>query len=140
MIRYDPPVPPPFLPLSHTNSPQVSIAKGLPSIQSQFNGMPKVFKSSTTEACHVLDDPAHPHDLRLDLTQRYVFKTGGEKTLNSLVTLKMEGGRIVRHEEEWDHKGNSTGEDGFLGKMNEWRKKVDAQVVEKLVPSDPGKV
>ncbi|MCJ1321025.1 hypothetical protein MMC15_006367 [Xylographa vitiligo] len=119
----------------------VSIAKGLPSIQSQFNGMPKAFSSSTTESYRVLDDPSAPDCLRLDLTQRYVFKTGQAKTLNSLVTLRRGAdGRIVHHEEEWDHKENRTGEDGFLGRLNEWRKKADAKLVEKMVPADPNKV
>ncbi|MCJ1392374.1 hypothetical protein MMC18_005241 [Xylographa bjoerkii] len=118
----------------------VSIAKGLDSIKSQFNGMPKAFKASTTEEYRVLDDPSHPHAIRLDLTQRYVFKTGQEKTLNSLVTLEMRDGMIEHHEEEWDHKENSTGADGFMGRLNEWRKKADAKLVEKTVPADPNKL
>ena len=118
----------------------VSIAKGLDSIKSQFNGMPKVFKSSTTESYRILEDPSHPNDIRMDLTQHYVFKTGQEKTVNSLITLKMRGGVIEHHEEEWDHKENKTGEDGFMGKMNEWRKKLDAKLVEKTVPTDPNQV
>ncbi|MCJ1399942.1 hypothetical protein MMC11_003145 [Xylographa trunciseda] len=118
----------------------VSIAKGLPSIQSQFNGMPKAFSSSTTESYRVLADPSHPDSIRLDLTQHYVFKTGQEKTLNSLVTLRLHNGMIEHHEEEWDHNSNSTGADGFLGRLNEWRKKADAKLVEKAVPADPNKV
>lgn len=82
----------------------VSIAKGLDSIKSQFNGMPKVFESSTTQKCEVLDDPSEPNAIRLDLTQLYVFKVGKkEKELNSLITLKMNNGMIEHHEEEWDH-------------------------------------
>jgi len=118
----------------------VSIAKGLDSIKSQFNGMPKAFRASTTEACRVLADDAHPHAIRLDLTQHYVFKTGQEKTVNSLVTLELRNGMIEHHEEEWDHKENSTGADGFMGKLNELRKKADAKLVEKTVPSDPNKL
>lgn len=102
--------------------------------------MPKVFKESTTKEYRVLDDGSSSNDIKIDLTQHYVFKMGGEKTLNSLVTLKMRDGVIQHHEEEWDHQENKDGEDGFLGKMNEWRKKVDAKVVEKMVPSDPSKV
>ncbi|MCJ1293879.1 hypothetical protein MMC34_005436 [Xylographa carneopallida] len=118
----------------------VSIAKGLDSIKSQFNGMPKAFSSSTTESYRVLDDASEPHALRLDLTQRYVFKTGQAKTVNSLVTLQLRNGMIEHHEEEWDHKENKTGEDGFMGRLNEWRKKADAKIVEKMVPTDPNKV
>ncbi|MCJ1433771.1 hypothetical protein MMC27_003136 [Xylographa pallens] len=119
---------------------QVSIATGLDSIKAQFNGMPKLFASSTTEACRVLDDPSQPHAIRLDLTQRYVFKTGPAKTLNSLVTLRLANGMIEHHEEEWDHKENKTAEDGFMGRLSEWRKKADAKLVEKMVPADPNKV
>jgi hypothetical protein len=121
---------------------QVSIAQGLPSIKSQFNGMPKAFSVSETKSWRVLDSPSHPNSILLDLTQHYKFKAGGmEKTLNSLVTLKMNTatGLIEHHEEEWDHKQNKDGDDGFLGKMNEWRKRADAKMVEVGVSSDPKK-
>lgn len=59
----------------------------------------------------MLDDKTAPNDLKLDLTQHYVFKAGNkEKTLNSLITLKMKNGQIEHHEEEWDHKPNTTGD------------------------------
>lgn len=84
----------------------------------------------------------------LNLTQHYVFKSpipfkekGAEKTVNSKVTLTLnEDALIVKHDEEWDHQGNPSGGDGFVGKLMEGRKKVDAKVVEKTVPSDPSKV
>ena len=76
----------------------VSIAQGLESIKAQFNGMPKLFSSSTTQSCNVIDSEGEtaPSSLALDLTQHYVFKAGGaEKTLNSKVTLTLDGeGRI----------------------------------------------
>lgn len=82
---------------------------GKKSIMSQFNGMPKIFVKSDTQKCDVLDDKSNPNDLKLDLTQHYVFKVGNkEKTLNSLITLKMQNGMIEHHEEEWDHKPNTT--------------------------------
>lgn len=34
----------------------VSIAKGIDSIRSQFNGMPKVFAESVTKSCEVLEE------------------------------------------------------------------------------------
>ncbi|MCJ1275987.1 hypothetical protein MMC21_003792 [Puttea exsequens] len=125
----------------------VSIAEGLDSIKSQFNGMPKIFASSETEKCDLLASST-ADQIVLNLTQRYVFKSvlpgrkeGGEKTVNSRVTLKLDGeGMVVRHEEEWDHEGNRTGEEGFVGKLMEGRKKVDAKLVQKLVPSDPGEI
>ena len=109
--------------------------------------MPKIFASSETEKCDLLASST-ADQIVLNLTQRYVFKSvlpgrkeGGEKTVNSRVTLKLDGeGMVVRHEEEWDHEGNRTGEEGFVGKLMEGRKKVDAKLVQKLVPSDPGEI
>ncbi|MCJ1460626.1 hypothetical protein MMC28_011008 [Mycoblastus sanguinarius] len=126
----------------------VSIADGLNSIKSQFNGMPKLFANSVTEKCDLLAE-SPPNALALNLTQHYVFKSaiplkskGAEKTLNSKVTLFMDSqGLIERHDEEWDHQGNKTGEDnGFMGKLQEARKKTDAKLIEKTMPSDPAKV
>lgn len=144
----------------------VSIAKGKESIMSQFNGMPKLFSSSTTQKCELLPSPtssiapinnsdgipttsvAGPENggsvIVLDLTQHYVFKGDKtpEKTLNSKVTLLLDKDGFIRHhEEEWDHEPNKTGEhSGFMGKLQEWRKKVDAKLVEAGVSSDPKKV
>ncbi|KAL8852323.1 MAG: hypothetical protein Q9221_002819 [Calogaya cf. arnoldii] len=125
----------------------VSIAEGLDSIKSQFNGMPKVFAESVTEKCDLLAESDASH-LALNLTQKYVFKSpipfkekGTEKTVNSKVTLHLDGqGKIERHDEEWDWQGNQSEEDGFKGKMMQARKKVDAKLVEKSVPTDPAKV
>lgn len=121
-------------------SDPVSIAKGKKSIMSQFNGMPKLFAQSDTIKCDVLDDKSS-NDLKLDLTQHYVFKAGKkEKTMNSLLTFKMQNGLIEHHEEEWDHKPNTTGDDGFFGSINEFRKKLSAKVIDATVTSDPNKV
>jgi hypothetical protein len=35
----------------------------------------------------------------------------------------------ARHDEEWDGKPNTTGADGFFGKMNELRKKATAEAI-----------
>lgn len=125
----------------------VSIAEGLDSIKSQFNGMPKLFAESTTEKCDLLTE-SNDTRIAVNLTQRYVFKSplpgkshGTEKTVNSRVTLTLDGqGKVVRHDEEWDHQGNKDSDDGFMGKLVEGRKKMDAKLVEKMIPSDPGKV
>jgi len=112
--------------------------------------MPKLFSESTTQHVSVLDSSAaatpssgatgaagdaatSPHAIVLNLTQHYVFKGNKtpEKTVNSKITLKLDGqGMIEHHEEEWDHEKNKTGEDGFMGKLQEWRKKADAKMVE----------
>ena len=119
----------------------VSIAKGLESIKSQFNGMPKLFERSDTQKCEVLDTKEQA--IVLNLTQHYVFKGGKtpEKTLNSKITLELDGeGMIKHHEEEWDHQPNKTADDGFMGKLQEWRKKAGAKMVEMGVSSDPKKI
>ena len=60
--------------------------------------------------------------------------------MNSKVTLKLnEDGKIEHHEEEWNHEPNATGEDGFIGKLQELRKKFDSKIVEAAVSSDPSK-
>ena len=125
----------------------VSIAEGLDSIKSQFNGMPKLFAESTTQKCDLLADSS-PNALALNLTQHYVFKSpiplksrGAEKTVNSKVTLHLTPDRLIeKHDEEWDHKENLEGDEGFMGKLMAARKKTDARLVEKTVPSDPSKV
>ncbi|KAL8668766.1 MAG: hypothetical protein Q9168_006613 [Polycauliona sp. 1 TL-2023] len=125
----------------------VSIADGLDSIKSQFNGMPKLFASSDTQKCDLLAESDTNH-LVLNLTQTYVFKSpipfkekGTEKTVNSKVTLYLDKqGKVERHDEEWDWQGNKSEEDGWMGKIQQARKKVDAKIVEKSVPTDPGKV
>ncbi|KAK0880016.1 hypothetical protein LTR87_006228 [Friedmanniomyces endolithicus] len=126
-------------PSSTTPSP----SKGLKSIKSQFNGMPKLFERSDTQKLEVLDDQQQPNAIVLNLTQHYVFKGSStpEKTLNSKITLKMDSnGRIEHHEEEWDHKPNKTGEDGFMGKIQQWRKEASAKMVEMGVSSDTKKI
>ena len=47
---------------------------------------------------------------------------------------------MSRHDEEWDGEKNTTGEDGFFGKLNELRKKMTAETVRSTVTSDPNKV
>ncbi|KAL9599812.1 MAG: hypothetical protein Q9219_003598 [cf. Caloplaca sp. 3 TL-2023] len=125
----------------------VSIAEGLDSIKSQFNGMPKLFAESTTRKCDVLAD-SPPNAVAVNLTQHYVFKSpipfkskGTEKTVNSKVTFHLNGaGLVEKHDEEWDHAGNKSQEDGFMGKLMEARKKTDAKIIQSTVPSDPAKV
>ncbi|KAL8698238.1 MAG: hypothetical protein Q9201_006678 [Fulgogasparrea decipioides] len=126
----------------------VSIASGLDSIRSQFNGMPKLFAESVTKKWDVLAE-APPNALAFNLDQHYVFKSpipfkskGAEQTVNSKVTFHFnDQGLIVKHDEEWDHQTNKTaGDSGFMGKVMENRKKLDAKVIEKMVPSDPSKV
>ena len=86
----------------------MSIAKGLDSIKSQFNGMPKLFAESVTEKCDLLASSTASR-IELNLTQRYVFKSpipfkekGTVKPVNSKVTFHLNGaGLIEKHDEEY---------------------------------------
>jgi len=61
--------------------------------------------------------------------------------MNSKLTFRLnEQGKIYEHLEEWNHEGNATSDDGFMGKVQEFRKKADAKLVEATVSSDPKKV
>ena len=60
--------------------------------------------------------------------------------MNSLLTLETDAShKIIRHTEEWDHKHESTGHDGFLGMLNEMRKKITAGITGMFVGQDPPK-
>jgi hypothetical protein len=89
-----------------------------------------------------------PQAMQLNLTQKYIFKspipfkeTGTEKTVSSKLTFKFNNqGLIEEHDEERDHKSNKAGSDGVWGRVQEARKKLDAKMVEKTVPSHPDKI
>lgn len=89
-------------------------------------------------------DSSTPQAMQLNLTQKYVFKSpipfkekGAEKTVNSKLTFTFNNqGLIEEHLEEWDHESNKTGSGG---RIQEGRKKLDAKMFEKTVPSDPDK-
>lgn len=62
------------------------------------------------------------------------------KTVNSLLTFERNAsGKVVRHTEEWDHNKVTDSSDGFLGSLNEWRKKAMADIIGTAVPSDASK-
>ncbi|KAK1923969.1 hypothetical protein DB88DRAFT_488642 [Papiliotrema laurentii] len=111
----------------------IGLAKGLESVKAQFNSMPKIFASSETQGLKVLDNPdVKPPSVQFSLSQLYKFKVPStEKLVNSLITLQVDPSTnlIVKHDEEWDGKPNTTGSDGFFGKLNELRKKFTAEAV-----------
>ncbi|OCF43052.1 hypothetical protein I317_03146 [Kwoniella heveanensis CBS 569] len=119
----------------------IGLAKGLDAIKAQFNGMPKVFSSSETKGLKVLENPdVKPPSVQFTLSQLYKFKVPpSEKLVNSLVTLHVDpsSNLITRHDEEWDAKPNTTGDDGFFGKLNELRKKFTAAAVQSGVDTTP---
>ncbi|KAI0962222.1 hypothetical protein AcV7_001109 [Taiwanofungus camphoratus] len=62
------------------------------------------------------------------------------QTVNSLLTLQTnDAHRVTRHTEEWDHKRQTTREDGFLGLLNEQRKKLTAGITGMFVSQEPPK-
>ncbi|WWD03214.1 hypothetical protein V865_001265 [Kwoniella europaea PYCC6329] len=118
----------------------IGLAKGLEAIKAQFNGMPKIFSSSETKGLKFLDNPeVKPPSVQISLSQLYKMKPAGEKLVNSLVTFHVDpsSNLILRHDEEWDAKPNTTGEDGFFGKINELRKKFTASAVQAGVDTTP---
>ena len=71
--------------------------------------------------------------LLIDQNVDYFHNPNGSspmKTINSLLTLKLnDQGKIINHTEEWNHKKSFSGEDGFIGMINEQRKKLTAKLV-----------
>ena len=62
----------------------------------------------------------------------------GEQTVNSLLTIETnEQRQVVRHTEEWNHRRETTSEDGFLGMLNEHRKKFTANFTGMFISQEP---
>ncbi len=63
---------------------------------------------------------------------------GASQTVNSLLTLETNSEhKVVRHTEEWNHHRETTSEDGFLGMLNEHRKKITATVTGMFISQEP---
>ncbi|KAG0140125.1 hypothetical protein CROQUDRAFT_53736 [Cronartium quercuum f. sp. fusiforme G11] len=125
----------------------ISIATPLSSIKSQFNGMPKVFSSSTIDKFEVLESPSSlpippgPDQFTI-INQDVTYYRNGDKfkTVNSLLTLERdENGKVIRHTEEWSHKKETDSTNGLFGTLNEWRKKAAAGLIGTAVSDDPSK-
>jgi hypothetical protein len=53
------------------------------------------------------------------------------QVVNSLLTLQLnDANQITRHTEEWDHNRETTADDGFLGMLNEHRKRMTATLTD----------
>ena len=60
------------------------------------------------------------------------------QTVNSLLTLLTNEQHLVtRHTEEWDHKRETSREDGFFGMLNEHRKRATAGITGLFVSQEP---
>ena len=63
---------------------------------------------------------------------------GSSQTINSLLTIETNDARqVTRHTEEWNHRRETTGEDGFLGMLNEHRKRFTANFTGMFVSQEP---
>jgi len=61
-----------------------------------------------------------------------------KQTVNSLLTIETSPAhQVVRHTEEWDHKRETTREDGFFGMLNEYRKKFTANTTGAFLSEKP---
>ncbi|KAG1757246.1 hypothetical protein EDB19DRAFT_1656501 [Suillus lakei] len=116
----------------------VGIATGPKSIRAQFIGLAKLFEKADIPKFRVLKNPpqAPLGTILVDQDVSYyrdAFSSSPTKTMNSLLTLELDNeGRLRRHTEEWDHEKSSTSQDGFLGMINEHRKKLSASATDAI--------
>lgn len=110
----------------------VGIAQGVDSIRAQFDALPKLFPRADINRFRILSGPPSgpPNTMLIDQDVAYfrdVNASSPFKTVNSLLTLRMnDAHKVTSHSEEWDHKRETTSEDGFIGMLNEQRKKATA--------------
>ncbi|PLW53385.1 hypothetical protein PCANC_06139 [Puccinia coronata f. sp. avenae] len=96
--------------------------------------------SSPSEPTHLATPPGPDQFTVINQDVTYYRDGSKLKTLNSLITLERDAkGKVIRHTEEWSHDKVTDKSDGFIGQLNEWRKKLAAEVIAKLVPEEPPK-
>ncbi|RDX51918.1 hypothetical protein OH76DRAFT_1345888 [Lentinus brumalis] len=120
----------------------VGIAEGVKSIRAQFNGLAKLFPRADIPSFRVLENPPSvaKSTILIDQDVAYYRDPKGEPTkiVNSLLTLETNGmHQVVRHTEEWDHRRETSREDGFFGMLNEQRKKATAGFTGLFVSQEP---
>ena len=99
----------------------------------------QLFTKSEIRSFRVLTNPPNvpKSTILVDQDVDYYAKSSPKK-INSLLTLERNTqGLVIKHMEEWDHKHESTSEDGFFGMLNEYRKKITAELTGKAVTKDP---
>ncbi|KAF5385372.1 hypothetical protein D9615_001224 [Tricholomella constricta] len=117
----------------------VGIAKGVTSIRAQFLGLAKIFSHADIPKFRILENPPHlpANTMLIDQDVAYfrdAKASSPTKTLNSLLTLKLNDSHLVTsHEEQWNHEKSSTSDDGFFGMLNEQRKKLTASLTDTIV-------
>jgi len=122
----------------------IGIAQGLNSIRAQFNGLAKLFPRADIPRFRVLENPTSLPKSTILIDQDVSYYRNPEssptKTINSLLTIETDNShQITRHTEEWDHKRETTSEDGFIGMINENRKKLTANITGMFVSQEPPK-
>jgi len=116
----------------------IGIARGVDSIRAQFDALPKLFPRSDIQKLRVLESPTGTpaNILLIDLDVAYFrdAQTASPfKVINLLVTLQLDdANQVTRHTEEWDHKRETTADDGFWGVLNERRKRVTAALTKDI--------
>lgn len=120
----------------------IGIAEGIKAIRAQFNGLVKVFPRADVTQFRLLENPASVpgSTILIDQDVAYYRNPSGSptKTVNSLLTLETnDAHQVTRHTEEWDHKRETTREDGFFGLLNEQRKRITAGVTGMFVSQEP---
>ncbi|KNZ80647.1 hypothetical protein J132_04890 [Termitomyces sp. J132] len=119
----------------------VGIAEGPESIRAQFVGLTKqkIFPRADISKFRLLENPPNlaKNTILIDQDVAYFRDTKASsptKILNSLLAIKLNDSNLVTsHEEQWNHEKSSTGEDGFLGFLNEHRKRLTAKLTDAIV-------
>ncbi|KAH9920225.1 uncharacterized protein BXZ73DRAFT_91959 [Epithele typhae] len=120
----------------------IGIAEGVKSIRAQFNGLAKLFPRAEIPKLRVLENPPSvpKSTLLIDQDVSYYRNPQGEpiKTINSLLTIETnDQHKVTRHTEEWNHRRETSAEDGFMGMLNEGRKKFTANFTGMFVSQAP---
>lgn len=110
----------------------IGIARGVDAIRAQFDALPKLFPRSDVQKLRVLENPPGTPASLLLIDQDIAYFRNAQaaspfKVVNSLLTLQLDDThQVICHTEEWNHNCEATADDGFLGMLNEHRKKMTA--------------
>ncbi|TRM66274.1 hypothetical protein BD626DRAFT_397610 [Schizophyllum amplum] len=117
----------------------VGIAEGVASIRAQFVGLAKIFERADIPKFRVLENPSSVPKSTILVDQDVSYYRSAKadsptKTMNSLLTIETDDShRVTAHYENWNHERTSTSEDGFLGMLNEQRKRVTAALTDAVI-------
>ncbi|TFL03658.1 hypothetical protein BDV98DRAFT_564588 [Pterulicium gracile] len=113
-------------PIGHAQGPDL--------IRDQFVGLAKILPRGDIQRFRVLEAPPPVPKTTLLIDQDIGYfrdpkADSPTKVVNSLLTIETNAEhKVTRHTEEWNHKKETTSDDGFLGMLNEQRKKLTASV------------